>query len=70
VPEYVAKNWQDADNHARRHCKRKSTFHLQIQINKTRAVHSPGIDALGFNSAGVRQWPAQLVGGELVVTTK
>ena len=48
------------DNHARRLCTRKSTFHLQIQINKTRAVHSPGIDALGFNFACVRQWPAQL----------
>jgi hypothetical protein len=46
--------------HIARHCTRKSTFHLQIQINKTRAVHSPGIDALGFNFTCVRQWPAQL----------
>ena len=46
------------DNHARRLCTRKSTFHLQIQINKTRAVHSPGIDALGFEFTNAQLAPA------------
>ena len=46
------------DNHARRLCTRKSTFHLQIQINKTRAVHSPGIDALGFEFTNAQLTPA------------
>ena len=46
------------DNHARRLCTRKSTFHLHIQINKTSAVHSPGIDALGFKFTNAQLTPA------------
>ena len=41
-----------------RGAEQQSTFHLQIQINKTRAVHSPGIDALGFEFTNAQLTPA------------